>query len=149
METVKLIISLLCVIIPFLTAAITLGMKLSASNKARKEAEAKAENAKTEEEKAKAEAEREKAENDMLATAHGYVEAAEGAFKGIDAVMKKQGSSAGAMKKENVFTKLQTYALQRGYEFDAAYWLDKIDKIVAFTRNVNAKENAENTNKTA
>lgn len=135
METVKIIIQLLCVLIPFLGSAIPLAVKLTAENKARKAAETAAE--------------REKAENDMLATAQDLVESAEQAFAGFDAVMKKQGSSAGAMKKDNVFTKLQTYALQRGYDFDADYWLKKIDEIVAFTRKVNAKENAENTNKPA
>jgi hypothetical protein len=135
METFKLIIQILAVLFTFLGSAVPLAVKLSAANKARKAAETAAE--------------REKAVNDMLATAQGLVESAEEAFAGFDAVMKKQGSSAGAMKKDNVFTKLQTYALQRGYEFDADYWRAKIDEIVAFTRKVNAKENAENTNKTA
>ena len=85
------------------------------------------------------EAEREKAANDMLATAQELVKSAEKAFAGFDAVMKQPSSSAGAMKKENVTTKLQAYALTHGYEYDAEYWSAKIDEIVAFTREVNAK----------
>lgn len=87
---------------------------------------------------AKTAAEAEKAFNDMYATAQGLVAAAEVAFDGFDKVMKAQGSSAGAMKKDNVISKLQAYALSHGYEFDAAYWSDKIDEIVKFTREVNA-----------
>lgn len=78
--------------------------------------------------------------NDLRAMAQKFVEAAEKAFAGFDVVMKAQGSSAGAMKKDTVFTKLQAYALQNGYTFDADYWNEEIDRIVAFTREVNVTE---------
>ena len=87
-------------------------------------------------------AEKEKATNDKLAMAQSFVVGAEKAFEGFDKVMKAQGSSAGAMKKDTVFTKLQAYALQSGYEFNSEYWDEQIDKIVAFTREVNAKKSA-------
>ena len=87
---------------------------------------------------AKTEAEAQKAYNDMLTTAQSLIGAAEVAFDGFDKVMKAQGSSAAAMKKDNVLSKLQAYALSNGYEFDAVYWSDKIDEIVKFTREVNA-----------
>lgn len=77
--------------------------------------------------------------NVLRAMAQFFVEGAEKSFEGFDKVMKEQGSSAGAMKKDAVFTKLQAYALQNGYKFDADYWNEEIDKIVAFTREVNAK----------
>ena len=86
---------------------------------------------------AKTEAEKEKANADLLAMAQTFVEGAEKAFEGFDKMMKAQGSSAGAMKKDTVFTKLQAYALQSGYEFNADYWSTKIDEIVKFTREVN------------
>ena len=54
--------------------------------------------------------------------------------------MKQQNGSAGAMKKKSVSTDLQSYALAHGYEYDAAFWSAKIDEIVAFTREVNAKK---------
>lgn len=149
MENIKLILSILPVIISFVLSTVTLGVKFVKSNKERKAALAAAEEAQTEAEKAQAEAEREKAENDMIATAQQYVENAEETFSEFDKVMKEKGSSAGPMKKDTVFTKLQTYALLHGYTFDADYWLKKIDEIVAFTRNVNAKEKTENADKTA
>lgn len=89
---------------------------------------------------AKTEAEREKAYTDMLAMAQSFIASAEVAFKGFDTVMKQQNSSAGAMKKENVSTKLQAYALSKGYEFDADFWSSKIDELVKFTKEVNTRK---------
>lgn len=89
---------------------------------------------------AETETEKTKALNDMLATAQAFVQNAEKAFEGYDKMLKQQGESAGAMKKDNVITKLQTYALQHGYDFDVNFWDEKIDEIVAFTKNVNAKK---------
>ena len=126
MEIIKLIIAIVALILSLASSIIPLVVKLYKANEARKNAET--------------EAEKEKAINDMFATAQALVENAEAAFAGFDAVMKAQGSSAGAMKKENVLTKLQTYALQNGYDFDADYWNAQIDAIVAFTRKVNATE---------
>ena len=86
------------------------------------------------------EAEKQTAHNDMLSTVNGFIVDAEVAFKGFDALMRQQqNSTAGAMKKDTVITKLQAYALSHGYEFDAEYWSQKIDDIVAFTKKVNAK----------
>ena len=88
------------------------------------------------------EADKEKANADLLATAKSFISAAEIAFDGFDKMMKAQGSSAAAMKKDNVFTKLQSYALQNGYEFNADEWSDKIDELVKFTKSVNANKSA-------
>ena len=88
------------------------------------------------------EAEKAKATADLLATAKNFIAAAEVAFDGFDKMMKAQNGSAGAMKKDNVFTKLQAYALQNGYEFNADEWSDKIDELVKFTKAVNAKKSA-------
>lgn len=126
METVKFIIMVITFIISFAGTVTPLVIKLSTANKARKAAITAAE--------------KEKATNDMIATAQELVKSAEAAFAGFDAVMKQQNSSAGAMKKEHVTAKLQTYALAHGYEYDAEYWSAKIDEIVAFTRDVNAKK---------
>lgn len=93
--------------------------------------------AKTAAEKEKAEADAEKANVALLAAAKQFITAAEIAFEGFDKMMKAQGSSAGAMKKDNVFTKLQAYALQNGYEFDVDVWSKKIDELVAYTKSVN------------
>ena len=127
MEIVKLILMLLSLIITFVATFSPLVFKLGSANKARKEAETAAE--------------KEKAYNDMFATAQELIKNAETAFAGFDAVMKQQqNGSAGAMKKKSVSTDLQAYALAHGYEYDATFWGDKIDEIVAFTREVNAKK---------
>lgn len=88
---------------------------------------------------AKTEAEAEKANADLLTNAKAFIAAAEVAFAGFDKTMKAQGSSAGAMKKDTVFNKLQAYALQNGYSFDVDFWSAKIDELVAFTKSVNAE----------
>ena len=92
--------------------------------------------------KANTATEKEKANADLLATAKNFISAAEVAFDGFDKMMKAQGGSAGAMKKDTVFTKLQAYALQNGYDFDATEWSEKIDELVAFTKSVNANKTA-------
>ena len=87
-------------------------------------------------------ADKEKANADLLATAKNFISAAEVAFDGFDKMMKAQGGSAGAMKKDTVFTKLQAYALQNGYDFNAEEWSAKIDELVQFTKSVNANKSA-------
>lgn len=126
MEIIKIIITIASFLLTFAGTVTPLVIKLNKANKERKAA--------------KTEAEREKALNDMYATAQDLVKSAEAAFAGFDAVMKQQNSSAGAMKKENVTTKLQAYALTHGYEYDAEFWSAKIDEIVAFTRRVNSSK---------
>ena len=87
---------------------------------------------------ARTEADKERAFNDMLMQAQLFIKVAESEFADFDKAMKAQNSSAGAMKKENVVSNLQSYALSNGYAFDAEFWSAKIDEIVAFTREVNA-----------
>lgn len=84
-------------------------------------------------------AEKEKATNDMFYHAQTCIEAAEKAYEGFDKVLKSQGDSAGSVKKKSVMTELQAYALQNGYDFDEEFWSQKIDSIVAMTKEVNAK----------
>lgn len=88
---------------------------------------------------AKTEAEREAAKNDMLSTVNTLVANAEQSYKEVDAVLKQRGASAGSVKKDSVMTKLQAYALDKGYEFDAEFWSAQIDEIVSLTKTVNAK----------
>ena len=122
MENIYIIISILATIVTTLIPASIALWKAIKSCKA-----------------AKTEAAKEKANADLLATAKSFISAAEVAFEGFDKMMKAQNSSAGAMKKDTVFTKLQAYALQNGYTFDADEWSQKIDDLVAYTKNVNAK----------
>jgi hypothetical protein len=89
---------------------------------------------------AKTRGEREKATNDMLEALNKLVFEAENTYKDVNALLKQQGKSAGAVKKDVVMTKLQAFALENNYLFDAEYWSAKIDEIIELTRKVNAKQ---------
>lgn len=88
---------------------------------------------------AKTEAEKEVAKTNMRDYLTTLIESAEKLYKGVDVALKSQGQSAGPMKKDSVMSKLQSYAINAGYTFDIDYWSEKIDELVEFTRNVNAK----------
>ena len=88
---------------------------------------------------AKTEAEKTAAQNDMLNAVNGFIASAETLYKDIDSILKSQGKTSGANKKDSVMTKLQAYAIEKGYTFDGDFWSAKIDEIVALTREVNAK----------
>lgn len=94
-------------------------------------------NARKAKKSAVSEAEKEKANNDMLECAISMIVLAEKTFNGFDKVMKQQSSSAGSLKKQNVMSELQAYALSNGYEFDKGYWSAKVDELVSFTKEVN------------
>ena len=126
MEITAILKVILAVLAWIITTVVPLVVSLVKAIKARKAAET--------------EAEKEKANNDLFTVAQALVATAEKAFSSLDAVLKQQGESAGPMKKENVTAKLQAYALSKGYEYDAELWSAKIDEIVAFTREVNAKK---------
>lgn len=90
---------------------------------------------------AKTEAERKAIENDMLNQVNGLIASAEATFKSLDQSLKNNGQKGcGALKKDTVMNKLQTYALQKGVSFDADYWSKKIDELVTMTKQVNAAE---------
>lgn len=88
---------------------------------------------------AKTAEESEAAQKDMLTQANSLIVAAEDFYGALDAVLKSNGQSAGAYKKESVMNKLQAYATEKGYVFNAEYWSTKIDEIVKLTKEVNAK----------
>ena len=87
--------------------------------------------------KAKTEAEKEKAINDMNNQLMSFINDAESLYKEVNAVLKEKDSSAGILKKEHCLTKLQAYALENGYEYNAEYWSLQNDKIVELTKSVN------------
>lgn len=84
------------------------------------------------------EAEKEKAQNEMIEQANAFILMAEETYKSVDKIMKGQNSSAGSLKKETVMSRLQAYAISKGYVFDVEYWSKKIDEIVSFTKSVNS-----------
>lgn len=77
--------------------------------------------------------------NDLEANAKIFIEAAEIAYKDLNDVLKAKGSSAGPVKLDSVLMKLQALANEKGYDFDKEYWTNKINELVDFTKNVNAK----------
>ena len=128
-----------------ITTAVPFIIGLVDANRKRKAAKKAAEEATTEAELAKAEAAHQAAINDMLRQANVFVEQMEGLYKNIDAIVKEQGSTTGSLKKEGAMTKLQAYAIEHGYEFDAEYWSKYIDDTVKLTHNVNSQEKEADT----
>ena len=90
--------------------------------------------------KAKTQAEKAAAELAMEQAAKGFIVEAEKLYSAYDAMAKQRGESAGALKKETVLAKLRTYAIENGITLDVAVWTDKIDELVKFTKDVNAKK---------
>ena len=88
---------------------------------------------------AKSDAEKEAATNDLTEVVTNLIKQAKATYKEVDAILKSENKSAGPVKKDTVLTKLQAYALQKGYDFDLDAWSAKIDDIVAMTKQVNAK----------
>lgn len=86
---------------------------------------------------AKSEAERLAAIDDMKKNMITFAQAAEIAYKEINAVLKSQGSSAGPAKHDSVMIKLQNYAAEKGYAFDAEYWNQEIKSYVDSTKTIN------------
>lgn len=123
-ETIVKIIFLVASFV--ITTAVPFIISLVNANKKRKEA--------------KTEAEKQAAINEMTEAAKVFIVQAEQLYKEYDALMKANGSTGGLVKKDSVMSKLQAYALEKGYTFDAEYWSNKIDSIVELTRKVNAKK---------
>ena len=88
-------------------------------------------------EKAKLEAANSAATIDMLNVCNELIITAETLYADVSSLLKKEGKSAGAVKKDSVMSKLQAYAIEHGYTFDAEYWNKKIDEIVDMTKKVN------------
>ena len=136
METLRLILSLIPIILAAISAVYAFATAWKTKVKAKKaEAEAK-----TEAEKAQAQAEQAAAVLDMEEAAKSFIAEAETLYKAYDDLLKQRGQSAGALKKETVLVKLRTYAIEKGLSFDLNEWSEKIDKLVKFTKAVNAKK---------
>lgn len=138
MNWLNIIYMIISIVATLVTVGVPAYIAIRKALKERKAAREAAEIARTEAEKAEAEAAIERANADLLNNAKNFIAAAEVAFDGYDKMMKAQGKSAGAMKKDSVFTKLQAYALQNKYPFDAEEWSAKIDRLVEFTKSVNS-----------
>lgn len=88
---------------------------------------------------AKTEAEKQAAINELKADAQTFIIEAENLYKDIDSIVKGQGKTCGAIKKDSVMTKIQSDCITKGVEFIADEWSAYIDEQVKLTRQVNAK----------
>lgn len=86
---------------------------------------------------AKSEAERQAALNDLRLLAQGFVVDAENLWKNVDPILKQNGISFGANKKDCVMTKILRACMERKIDFDEEYWSKEVDDLVAVTRQVN------------
>lgn len=91
-------------------------------------------------EKAKLKAADSEATTDMLQVCNSLIANAETLYADVENLLKREGKSAGLVKKDSVMSKLQAYALGHGHTFDAEYWDKKVDEIVELTRKVNVSK---------
>lgn len=108
--------------------------------KKRKEAKKEAELAKTEAEKAEAEKKKAEANNEIAELAKGFIVEAENLYSNVDALVKQQGGTCGAQKKDSVMTKILRTCIDKKNDFDEQYWSNYVDEFVAATRKVNVKK---------
>lgn len=91
---------------------------------------------------AKTNEEQQKILNEISDASIKFIQDAEDAFKSVDVVLKSKGEAGcGAMKKENVMTKIQSLCMQKGIDFDTEYWSARVEELVTMTKKVNAKTN--------
>lgn len=89
---------------------------------------------------AKSEAEKQAIINEIGEDAKNFIVDAENLYKDIDLLVKQNGKSCGAVKKDSVMTKIQDDCILKGTAFDKEYWSNYVDNFVAATRQVNAKK---------
>lgn len=71
------------------------------------------------------------------------IQGAEKLYHGLNGALKANGSSAGLVKKDSVLSQLQNFAAENNFNFDRESWSQKIDELVAFTKEVNHEKAAE------
>lgn len=131
------ILNIVYALAAFLTAAIPLAIALIANIKRKIFIAKQLAVSKDETERAQLNASQAVATTEMNDICATLISNAEVLYKDVANLLKKEGKSAGAVKKDSVMSKLQAYALENGYTFDATYWNEKIDEIVALTKHVN------------
>ena len=89
---------------------------------------------------AKTDAEKQAAKDEIKTLAQDFIAEAEQLYKKFDAIVKQQGETCGAIKKDSVMTKIQDACLTKGVAFEKEYWSAYVDKQVALTRQVNARQ---------
>lgn len=88
---------------------------------------------------AKTEAERANAQNAIVAETKRLVAEAEVLYAETNAMLKRNNSSAGGLKKGYVVNALKAFCLEHGFPWSAAELDKAIEEEVAYTKTVNAK----------
>lgn len=140
MQDIEMRLKIIYVITSAVFTAIPLVIALIASIKSKIKIRKQLKNCTDEAEKAKLEAANSAATTDMLNVCNELIMSAEILYSDVSSILKKEGKSAGSVKKDSVMSKLQAYAIERNYEFDAEYWDKKVDEIVDMTKKVNASK---------
>lgn len=78
--------------------------------------------------------------SDILNNAQNFVVSAEELYKDVNNVLKANGFSCGKLKKDKVMTDIKQLCLAKGIAFDADFWSEKVEEIVAVTKSVNANK---------
>lgn len=86
---------------------------------------------------AKTEAEKTAIINEIIGEAQTLIVDAENMYKSVDALLKQQGGSSGALKKSQVMTGIQQLCLSKGIDFDFDFWSNEVEKLVTLTKKVN------------
>lgn len=139
MENIETILKVVYALVSALAVAIPLVIALVANIKSKINIRKKLVNTTDEAEKAKLEALNSSATTDMLNVCNQLIANAETLYTDVSMILKREGKSAGAVKKDSVLSKLQAYAIEHDYNFDIDFWDTKIDEIVDLTKKVNAK----------
>ena len=72
--------------------------------------------------------------SDILNNAQNFVVSAEELYKDVN------GFSCGKLKKDKVMTDIKQLCLAKGIAFNADFWSEKVEEIVAVTKSVNANK---------
>lgn len=139
MSNIETILKVVYVVASAIAVAIPLIIALIANIKKKIKIGKQLANTIDEAEKAKLEAANAAATTEMLDVCDTLISKAEELYSDVSTLLKRENKSAGAVKKDSVMSKLQAYALEHGYNFDAEYWDKKIDEKVEMTKKVNAK----------
>lgn len=139
MQNIETILKVVYALVSALAVAIPLVIALVANIKSKINIRKKLVNTTDEAEKAKLEAINSSATTDMLNVCNQLIANAETLYTEVSTILKREGKSAGAVKKDSVLSKLQAYAIEHGYNFDIDFWDTKIDEIVELTKKVNVK----------
>lgn len=139
MQNIETVLKVVYALASALAVAIPLVIALVANIKSKINIRKKLANTTDEAEKAKLEALNSSATTDMLNVCNQLIANAETLYTEVSNILKREGKSAGAVKKDSVLSKLQAYAIEHGYNFDIDFWDAKIDEIIELTKKVNVK----------